>query len=38
MCEHLNTEYIPEEYDVNARANTICLDCGENLEVERFEE
>ena len=38
MCEHKNTEYIPEEPDVNVAEDLICLDCGKSLEIERFEE
>ena len=34
-CEHINTEYIPEEEDTNVRENLICLDCGKNLPLER---
>ena len=32
FCEHLNTEYQPEEYDTNASESLICLDCGKDLE------
>jgi len=30
-CEHKNTEYIPEEYDVGVREDVICLDCGKSI-------
>ena len=31
FCEHLNTEYQPEEDDTNASESLICLDCGEDF-------
>ena len=39
-CEHKNTEYIPEEYEVNVSEDLICLDCGKSIidEIERGEE
>ena len=33
ICEHINTEYIPREDDVNVQENYICLDCGINLPI-----
>ena len=32
FCEHLNTEYQPEEVENNASESLICLDCGEDLD------
>ena len=33
ICEHINTEYIPREDDVNVQENYICLDCGASLPI-----
>jgi|TARA_Y100000296_G_scaffold23522_1_gene27844 hypothetical protein len=32
FCEHINTEYQPEEVENNASESLICLDCGKDLE------
>ena len=32
FCEHINTEYQPEELENNASESLICLDCGADLE------
>ena len=37
-CEHKNTEYIPEEQDINVREDLICLDCGVSLEIYKSDE
>jgi len=33
MCDHKNTEYIPEDPETNVQENYICLDCGETLDI-----
>ena len=37
-CEHKNTEYIPEEWEINVSEDLICLDCGKSIidEIERY--
>ena len=32
FCEHINTEYQPEEPENNASESLICLDCGKDLD------
>ena len=32
FCEHINTEYQPEEKDTNASEGLVCTDCGADLE------
>jgi len=32
FCEHINTEYQPEEKDTNTPESLSCTDCGEELE------
>ena len=32
FCEHLNTEYQPEEKDTNVVEGLVCTDCGKDLE------
>ena len=39
-CEHKNTEWIPEELDLNVKEDVICLDCGISIinKIEGFED
>ena len=30
-CEHKNTEYIPEEWDLGVSEDLICEDCGKSI-------
>ena len=32
FCEHINTEYQPEEKDTNVVEGLVCTDCGKDLE------
>jgi hypothetical protein len=32
FCEHINTEYQPEEKDTNAPESLNCVDCGKELD------
>ena len=32
-CEHINTEWIPAEPDVNVSEQLICDDCGMDLDL-----
>tara|TARA_Y100001938_G_C8094908_1_gene437454 strand:- start:4278 stop:4403 length:126 start_codon:yes stop_codon:yes gene_type:complete len=39
ICEHKNTEYTPEEWENGVTCSyTICLDCGEELEISEDDE